>query len=201
MPIQLFLQRPTVRAKLTGGIRRNKLERHQAVRCPGRKEKVAMEHSLSASKSQEARNKAIVERYFREVLDQRKIDVLPELMAPDAVLHRPGLDVIGLEAAMRRLSATFEDYSGFSSKLSGLMAEGDMVSVRILHRTTVRPHTFRSRAGEVPLARDQELNWTAIVQFRLKEGKIVEEWVMRDELGMLAQLGTVTVVPREHGRA
>jgi len=90
---------------------------------------------------------------------------------------------------MRRLSATFEDYSGFSSKLSGLMAEGDMVSVRILHRTTVRPHTFRSRAGEVPLARDQELNWTAIVQFRLKEGKIVEEWVMRDELGMLAQLG------------
>ena len=152
-----------------------------------------MEHSLNASKAQEARNKAIVERYFHEVLDQRKIDVMPELLAPDVVLHRPGFDVIGLEAAIRRLRATVQDYTAFVSELSGLMAEGDMVSVRILHRTTIRPHTFRSRAGEVQLTRNQELNWSAIVQFRLNEGKIVEEWVMRDELGMLVQMGTVVV--------
>ena len=152
-----------------------------------------MEHSLNASKAQEARNKAIVERYFHEVLDQRKIDVMPELLAPEVVLHRPGFDVIGLEAAIRRLRATVQDYTAFVSELSGLMAEGDMVSVRILHRTTIRPHTFRSRAGEVQLTRNQELNWSAIVQFRLNEGKIVEEWVMRDELGMLVQMGTVVV--------
>ena len=65
--------------------------------------------------------------------------------------------------------------------------------VRITHRTTVRPHTFRSRAGEVPVSKEQELNWSAIVQFRLHDGKIVEEWVMRDELGMLVQMGTITV--------
>ena len=152
-----------------------------------------MEHSLNASKAQEARNKAIVERYFHEVLDQRKIDVMPELLAPEVVLHRPGFDVIGLEAAIRRLRATVQDYTAFVSELSGLMADGDMVSVRILHRTTIRPHTFRSRAGEVQLTRNQELNWSAIVQFRLNEGKIVEEWVMRDELGMLVQMGTVAV--------
>jgi hypothetical protein len=70
-----------------------------------------------------------------------------------------------------------------------------MVAVRISHRTRARPHTFRSRAGEVNLAREQELNWTAIVQFRLKDGKIAEEWVMRDELGMLLQMGKVTVAP------
>jgi len=152
-----------------------------------------MEYSLNASKAQEARNKAIVARYFHEVLDQRKIDVMPELLAPDVVLHRPGFDVIGLDAAMRRLRATVQDYTAFVSELSGLMAEGDMVSVRIFHRTTIRPHIFRSRAGEVQLTRNQELNWPAIVQFRLHEGKIVEEWVMRDELGMLVQMGTVVV--------
>ena len=43
------------------------------------------------------------------------------------------------------------------------------------------------------LIKDQELNWPAIVQFRLTDGKIVEEWVMRDELGMLVQMGTVAV--------
>ena len=146
-------------------------------------------------KAQEARNKAVVERYFREVLDQKRIEVLPELLTPDVVLHRPGFDVVGLDAAIKRLRAVLQDYPAFSSGQSGLMAEGDMVAVRIFHRTRARPHTFRSRAGEVNLAREQELNWTAIAQVRLRDGKIAEEWVMRDELGMLLQIGKVTVAP------
>jgi len=154
-----------------------------------------MAQSGYVPQAQQARNKAVVERYFREVLDQKKIEVLPELLTPDVVLHRPGFDVVGLDAAVRRLRAILQDYSGFSSGLSGLMAEGDMVAVRVFHRTRARPHTFRSRAGEVNLAREQELDWTAIVQFRLKDGKIAEEWVMRDELGMLLQMGKVTVAP------
>jgi predicted SnoaL-like aldol condensation-catalyzing enzyme len=148
-----------------------------------------MARLLNASTSEEARNKAVVERYFREVLDRKNIDLLPELLAPDVVLHRPGFDVTGLEAAMRRLHGTLQDYPAFSSELTGLMAEGDMVSVRVFHRTTVRPHMFRSRAGEFRIAKAQELSWNAIVQFRLNEGRIVEEWVTRDELGMLLQIG------------
>ena len=145
-------------------------------------------------RAQESRNKAVVERYFREVLDQKKIDVMPELLARDVVLHRPGFDVSGLDAAMQRLRALLQDYTAFSSELSGLIAEGDMVSARMQHRTRTRPGTtFHSRAGEVKLEVEQELNWSAIVQFRLKDGKIAEEWVMRDELGMLAQMGKLTV--------
>ena len=152
-----------------------------------------MENSVKTSSAEEARNKAVIERYFHEVLDQKKFDLMPELMAPDVVLHRQGFDVTGVDAAMQRLRATLQDYTAFRSELSGLMAEGDMVSVRITHSTKVRPHTFRSRAGEVRVSKEQELNWTAIVQFRLKDGKIAEEWVMRDELGMLLQMGKVTV--------
>jgi predicted SnoaL-like aldol condensation-catalyzing enzyme len=144
-------------------------------------------------KAQEARNKAVVERYFREVLDGKRVDLMPELLARDVVLHRPGFDVTGLDAAMQRLRAVLEDYASFSTELTGLMAEGDMVAARIAHRTRVRPHAFRSRAGDVKIAGEQELNWSALVQFRLKDGKIAEEWVMRDELGMLLQLGKLTV--------
>ena len=131
-------------------------------------------------KAQEARNKTVVERYFREALDQGKFEILPELLARDVVLHRPGFDVNGIDAAVQRLRA-------------GLMAEGEMVSVRVIHRVRMRPHAFRSRAGDVKVAADQDVLWTAIVQFRLREGKIAEEWVMRDELSMLSQLGKVTV--------
>ncbi len=144
---------------------------------------------MKSSGDLEARNKAVIERYFHEVLDQKKFEVMPELMAPGVVLHRPGFDVTGVDAAMQRLRATLQDYTAFRSELSGLIAEGDMVAVRITHITRVRPHTFRSRAGEVRINAEQGLTWTAIVQFRLQDGKIVEEWVMRDELGMLAQMG------------
>ena len=152
-----------------------------------------MAQSVYVPKAQEGRNKTVIERYFREVLDGRAFERLPELMAADVVLHRPGFDVVGVEAAMQRLRAVFKDYSAFSSELSGLIAERDMVAVRIRHRTRVRPHLFRSRAGDLNVAAEQDLEWTAIVQFRMKDGKIAEEWVMRDELGMLAQLGKPSV--------
>lgn len=145
-------------------------------------------------KAQEARNKAVIERYFREVLDQKRFDVMPDLIAHDAILHRPGFDVTGLPAAVQRLRAVLQDFTEFSTEISGLMAEGDLVSARVRHRTRVRPHAFRTRAGDV-MTKEQALEWTAIVQFRLKDGKIAEEWVMRDELGMLLQLGKVAIAP------
>ena len=154
-----------------------------------------MAQSAYVPKAQEARNKAVVERYFREVLDGGRIELMPELFARDVVLHRPGFDVNGIDAAMQRLRAVLKDFSAFSSELSGLMAEGDLVAARVSHRTRVRPHAFRSRAGETQLAQEQALEWTAIAQFRLKDGRIAEEWVMRDELGMLLQMGTVAVHP------
>jgi len=144
--------------------------------------------------AQVARNKAVVERYFREVLDGKRIELMPELFARDAVLHRPGFDVTGVEAAMQRLRTVLQDYTAFSTELSGFIAEGDMVAVRVHHRTRTRPGSIiRSRAGEVALPAERALDWTAIVQFRLKDGKIAEEWVMRDELGMLVQIGRVSI--------
>ena len=153
-------------------------------------------NAISAElKSRETRNKAVVARYFKEVLDRRNFDVMPEIIAPEVIVHRPGFVATGLDTVTRNLRARLEDYTEFSSEVTGLMAEGDMVSVRILHRTRVRPHTLRSRAGDVEVVRVQELSWEAIVQFRVQDGKIAEEWVMRDELGMLAQLGKIVVHP------
>lgn len=144
---------------------------------------------MNNSRSPEARNKAVVERYFYEVHDQRKIELLPELMGPGVILHRPGFVVAGVDVVMQRLRATLQNYTAFRSVVNGMIAEGDMVSVRVTHHTKVRPHTFRSRAGELRINKEQELDWTAIAQFRLEDGKIVEEWMMRDELGMLAEMG------------
>lgn len=143
--------------------------------------------------AEEARNKALVERYFHEVLDRQDFALMEELMAPDVVLHRPAYDVHGAEAAVQRWRAIAKDFLAFSSELSDMIAEGDKVSVRVFHRTKMRPHTFRSRGIAVTLKQEQEVTWEASVQFRFRDGKIVEEWVMRDELGILTQMGNIVI--------
>ena len=145
--------------------------------------------------AQQTRNKSVVERYFAEVLDRKRIELMPELLARDAVLHRPGFDVVGLDAAMQRLRTVLRDYIEFASELSGLIAEGDMVAVRVRHRVRAAQHVFRSRAGEIDVPSGRELEWAAIVQFRMHDGRIAEEWVMRDELAMVLQLARVRLDP------
>jgi hypothetical protein len=40
------------------------------------------------------------------------------------------------------------------------------------------------------------VTWLAIAIFRIRDGKIAEEWVNRDELGMLIELGVVASVEK-----
>lgn len=154
---------------------------------------MSQNHSISASKGMEASNKAVVERYFREVIDRQDFGLMAELMAPDVVLHRPAYEVHGVEAAVLRWRAISKDFTSFSTELLDMVAEEDMVTARVFHRTRMRPHTFRSRGVAVTLREEQEVSWGAMVQHRIRNGKIAEEWVMRDELGILTQMGHIVV--------
>jgi len=142
-----------------------------------------------------AENIKTVERYFSEVLDGGNFDVMPDLFHADAVMHRPGFDIEGLEQVLASFPGAMSVYTSFESRLSGFVAEGDLVSVRVDHRTRVKPHLMPTRLGAVEIKEEQDLNWVAIAQFRLSEGKIAEEWVSRDEVAMIQQVAQVTLSP------
>jgi hypothetical protein len=50
---------------------------------------------------------------------------------------------------------------------------------------------FRSRIG-IYNVKGKPVTWEAIAIFRFRNGKIAEEWVSRDELGILLSFGGLT---------
>lgn len=136
-------------------------------------------------------NKTTVRRYFEEVLDQGKLEVLDQLFAENIVFHRGDFaaPVLGL-AGMRKIAGGVQErYTSFKTTLHHLVAEGDMVACRLSHDAVHRDY-WKSRLGTHQLA-GQPIQWYAHAHFRLLGGKIVEEWVTRDELGMALSVGVL----------
>ena len=138
-----------------------------------------------------ASNKAIVRRYFEEVVDKRNLDILDEIVTKDCIIYRPEAPepIRRLEAFKQALEKILQVYSEFTTTIHDLIAEGDRVACRLSHRAINRGE-WTSRIGRHAVA-GKPVSWPAIVIFRIRDGKIAEEWVNRDELGMLIELGVV----------
>jgi predicted ester cyclase len=136
-------------------------------------------------------NKAVVRRYFEEVVDKRKLDILDEIVTIDCIIHRPEASepIRGLEAFKHALEKILQVYSEFATTIHDLIAEEDRVACRLSHRAVNRGE-WTSRFGRHAVA-GRPVSWPAIAIFRIRDGKIAEEWVNRDELGMLIELGVV----------
>ena len=139
-----------------------------------------------------ASHKATVRRYFKEALDKRNLDVLDEIVAIDCLIHRPEAQepIRGLTAFKQVLGNILQVYSEFSTTIHDLIAEDDRVACRLSHRAVHRD-IWTSRLGRHDVT-GKPVKWPAIAIFRFRNGKIAEEWVSRDELGMLIELGVLS---------
>ena len=126
--------------------------------------------------------KAQVRRFFEEVWNQQKMDVIDEVFAPTVVLNGQVVkrEVIGQVVASRR--AAFPD---IRVTVEDQVAEGEKVSTRRTWDATHRG-AYRGIA-----ATGKRVTWAQISIVRFAEGKIVEDWPVTDELGLLQQLGHV----------
>jgi predicted ester cyclase len=79
------------------------------------------------------------------------------------------------------------------SELHDLFGAGDRVVARLTHRVKDdRPALTRFGRYDPP---GTALEWDAIAIFRVMDGKIVEEWILRDEAGMVLQLQAAVCTP------
>src|SRR5262249_42875467 len=133
-------------------------------------------------------NKAVVLRLFDEAINERRFDVLDEIVATDFVLHSALLgEVHGGDAYKRSVLGLLTPCPDFHATVHGLMgADGDTVVTRLTYSgTDTNGFVGGHRATGKPF------EFGAIYIWRLSNGKLVELWQEADRLRLLQQLGLV----------
>jgi steroid delta-isomerase-like uncharacterized protein len=137
------------------------------------------------------RNKALHRRWFEEVFNGGRVELLPEMFAQDHVLHYPG--TLGLPPGMpgvRGLVALYRTgFPDLALTVEDQIAERDKVTTRYL--ATGR-HT--GALGPIP-ASGRMVRVTGVEIARVADGKIAELWEHLDIFGVLLQIGFVTSPP------
>jgi steroid delta-isomerase-like uncharacterized protein len=128
-------------------------------------------------------NKAIA-RQLTYLLDQDDAEQLKEILSPDFVSHFAGLpQPLNREQYIQVNHMAKSAFSDLARTIDDVIAESDKVAVRITARGT---HTGLFQ-GIAPTGKKTEI--TSIAIRRITDGKIVEEWVINDQLGLMQQLG------------
>jgi predicted ester cyclase len=129
-------------------------------------------------------NKALARRWFDEVWNNRRKEVIYELSDPNVVTYglaegQKASDIPEFLPFYDRFIATFPD---IHITVEDVIAEGDKTAVRLSAKGT---HTGDAM-GIAPTGRPVTL--TALILIRWKNGKIVEAWNEFDAWGMMQQM-------------
>jgi steroid delta-isomerase-like uncharacterized protein len=130
-------------------------------------------------------NKAIVRKAF-EAVNQQNLAAMDELLASDFYSHSvpPGMPP-NRESHKQALSSLFSAFPDYHVTVEDLVAEADKVVARLTVHGTHRGNLF----GAIPPT-GKQVSWKAVDIFRLADGKIVEYWLVADNLELLQQLQT-----------
>ena len=131
------------------------------------------------------RNKALARRWSEELWSRGNLPVADEIVAADYVRHDPGdpFPAHGPEDVKRIVTMLRSMLPDFHIDVEAIIAEGDMV----VSRYTATATDTRGYMGQPPTGK--AIRTTAMQMFRVANGKIVESWAVRDDLGTLRQLG------------
>jgi steroid delta-isomerase-like uncharacterized protein len=135
----------------------------------------------------EEENKTQYRRTFEEVFNQGDLAIVDDLVAPDFLNHEvpPGMNNRGPDSTrqiVRMLRTAFPD---LHVTIEDLVAEGDTVAGRVtMSGTHLGPFQ-----GIPPTGRSFQQDHMLFVRFR--DGKAIEHRAVRDDLGMMRQLGVI----------
>ena len=133
-------------------------------------------------------NKAIVRRLIHEGIVGGNLDLIDELCSPDCVNHsavpEARLGTAGVKRVVAFSRAAMPDQRWTSEMI---IAEGDLVVIHGIREATWQADSFRG----VATPKGKHIAVELVHVFRLRDGKVVEHWAVRDDLGLMKQLGAL----------
>jgi predicted ester cyclase len=135
-------------------------------------------------------NTAVVRRFW-EGFNAHNLDVWDEVCTTDFINHDPGLptpdaDLATIKQTIGTLQAAFPD---MTSVEDDVIAAGD----KVVTRRTLRGTHKGEFMGVVATGR--EVVFSGVWLAQLSNGKIKEQWVYFDALGLLLQIGAIPAPP------
>lgn len=119
-------------------------------------------------------NKAVVRRFIEEILSNQNAALVDELFAPDYANHLVPGGREGFKQFFTTMRTAFPDLK-WDFSIEHLIAEGDYVVVRATMHVT--------NAGK------EATGSSGLAEFRLANGKIVEDWPLSDAADLMQQVG------------
>jgi len=144
---------------------------------------------MHPASAQETENKALIRRWFEEVWNAGRIELVDELRAPDSV--STGLVERDSESRGNAPFVVFynnlrQAFPDLQVRIEDMLAEGDKVAVRATFEGTHMGDAFGVSAT------GRRINVVCIAIARVEGGKIVQGWNSLDQLGILHQIGALS---------
>jgi steroid delta-isomerase-like uncharacterized protein len=130
-------------------------------------------------------NKGLVRRFYEEVWDRGNSDFVYEVFADDYVRHdlRPTVALPGPEGQKKIADDFRAAFPDLRVTVELIVGEGDYVVGR-----WTASGTHLGSWGTLG-ATGREATFSAVNIFRFEDGKVVEIWNHRDDLGLAQQVG------------
>jgi predicted ester cyclase len=132
--------------------------------------------------------KPMIRKIFEEAYNKGNLEVLDELIAPNYLRHQPPMKKVeGVEAYKKFVADVRSAYTNFNIRLEEILVDGNKTVVRI---TLTGKHTGKTPTLMAPPT-GKEISMVGCVVSTWENGKVVEEWVYNDYMGLTHQFGVV----------
>jgi len=139
-----------------------------------------------------AENKAIVRRLYGEIWNDRRLEVVNEIISPSHALHdnnAPGSS-IGPEAYKRTVTRFLTGFPDLRFSIEDVVAEEEKLAVSWNFSGTHKGKYMGISATNTKVSVD------GITIHHIVNGKIMDSYVNWDALGMMQQLGAVPAMEK-----
>jgi predicted ester cyclase len=137
-------------------------------------------------------NKALVGRYIDELWVKGNVHLANEFIHNKLVNHTAVVPVKQGPDAIREAFTLFRRaFPDWQTKITHLIAEGDIVVVRWVSRGTNTGAVDSPTTGRITPT-NKQATWSGTTIYRIADGKIAEIWANVDALQQARQLGLIS---------